>query len=481
VSAPVAPGDVLAGKYRVERVLGSGGMGIVVAARHMHLGERVAIKFLLPTALAHDEVVQRFLQEGRAAVRIRSEHVGRVFDVGTLESGSPYLVMEYLEGSDLGCVLQERGVLPVDVAVDYVLQASEAIAEAHSLGMVHRDLKPANLFVTNRADGSPVVKVIDFGISKVGAVGGDGEGGMTKSAVMMGSPLFMAPEQMASARDADARSDIWSLGVILHMLLTGAPPYLGDSALGIFEQIMKGPPSLRAARPEVPESLERIVQRCLTRDRGARPQSVADLAMALAPFAPPESRISIDRIVRVLRGRPDPSVPSAVLAGSLPPLEASPPAAQPASSAAMGGQEDSRFVQAPTAMDASLGGQARTPAPRSTAAVVGAGVAVAVVLGLVASVYLFGRAPAADSPALADPAPRESVAPSVPVLATSTPPPPPTSTDEPDAAAPPATAAPAASTGRPRTTSPKLPRSASAPTGPSGPTKPPTDPFADPR
>src|SRR5262245_24555174 len=166
-ASPVNVGDVLAGKYQVERVLGSGGMGVVVAAKHIHLGERVAIKFLLPHAMKKAEVVRRFLQEGRAAVRIKSEHVARVFDVGTLAAGAPYMVMEFLEGFDLSSLLKTKGAVPIDLAVEYVLQACEAIAEAHSLGIIHRDLKPANLFVARRADGSPVVKVIDFGISKV--------------------------------------------------------------------------------------------------------------------------------------------------------------------------------------------------------------------------------------------------------------------------------------------------------------------------
>src|SRR6478752_489071 len=159
-------GEVLAGKYRIERVLGQGGMGIVVAATHLQLGERVALKFLLPEALSNPLAVERFAREARAAVKIKSEHVARVSDVGTLENGAPYMVMEYLDGSDLAAWLTQRGRLPVEQAVEFVLQASEAIAEAHSLGIVHRDLKPANLFVTRRPDGALSVKVLDFGISK---------------------------------------------------------------------------------------------------------------------------------------------------------------------------------------------------------------------------------------------------------------------------------------------------------------------------
>lgn len=305
MTVPVQQGDVLAGKYRVERVLGSGGMGVVVAAAHLTLGERVAIKFLLPSALTQPELVQRFQREGQSAARIKSEHVGRVFDVGTLESGAPYLVMEYLDGSDLGTFVREQGPVEVPLAVDFVLQTCEAIAEAHALGMVHRDLKPANLFLTYRADGSPCVKVIDFGISKAGGFGGDAVD-MTKSAVMMGSPLFMAPEQMASAKDADARSDIWSLGVILHVLIAGRPPFEGETALGIYDKMLLGAPPLRTLRIGVPEGLEAAVLRCLKKDRDARFRNVAELAVALAPYAPPGAKLSVDRVVRVLAPTLDP-------------------------------------------------------------------------------------------------------------------------------------------------------------------------------
>src|SRR5688572_14671551 len=176
-------GDILAGKFRIERVLGVGGMGMVVSAMHLQLEERVAIKFLLPEALANPEAVTRFGREARAAVKIKSEHVARVTDVGALpETGAPYMVMELLRGKDLGAALREHGALPVALAVEYVLQACEALAEAHAIGIVHRDLKPANLFLTARADGSPCVKVLDFGISKIAAQSGSGSDmGMTRT------------------------------------------------------------------------------------------------------------------------------------------------------------------------------------------------------------------------------------------------------------------------------------------------------------
>jgi len=196
-AAGVRPGDVLVGKYRVERVLGAGGMGVVVAAHHIQLDEKVALKFLLPEALQNHEAIGRFVREARAAVKIKGEHVARVSDVGQLENGAPYIVMEYLDGIDLAAWLKQRGALPTELAVDFVLQTCEAIAEAHLLGIVHRDLKPANLFCVQRADGQLIIKVLDFGISKVttpGAVGHE----MTRTNAMVGSPYYMSPEQMQS-------------------------------------------------------------------------------------------------------------------------------------------------------------------------------------------------------------------------------------------------------------------------------------------
>jgi serine/threonine protein kinase len=296
-------GDILAGKYRIDRILGAGGMGVVVAARHIRLDEHVAIKFLLPEMMEHGEAVARFEREARAAVKIKSEHVARVSDVGTLENGAPYMVMEYLQGSDLADWLRQRGPLPIEQAVDFLLQASEAIAEAHSLGIVHRDLKPANLFVIRRPDGSTSVKVLDFGISKMrGSSASVPDVSITKTSTMMGSPLYMSPEQMQSAKDADHRADIWALGIILQELLTGASPFIADTVPELVAKILSTPPpSLRARRPDAPEGLERVILTCLEKDRNRRFGSVADLALALAPYAPRHSRLSIERISGVMR------------------------------------------------------------------------------------------------------------------------------------------------------------------------------------
>jgi len=298
----VSQGQLLAGKYRVERVLGRGGMGVVVAAHHIHLDEKVAIKFLLPEAVANAEVVGRFVREARAAVRIKSEHVARVSDVGSLEGGEPYMVMECLEGSDLAAWLLERGALPVEQAVEFVLQASEAIAEAHALGIVHRDLKPANLFVVRRADGLSSIKVLDFGISKVSGLGGSGvDANFTRTTAVVGSPLYMPPEQMAASKTVDERADIWALGVVLYELIAGQAPFMGETLPEVCIKIAIEPPrDIRSFRPEVPQGLEAVILRCLEKDRDRRYRNVAELAHALSEFGPKRARNSVERISRTI-------------------------------------------------------------------------------------------------------------------------------------------------------------------------------------
>lgn len=304
MTAPVNPGDLLAGKYQVERVLGVGGMGVVVVATHLQLEERVAIKFLLPDALQNAEAVARFAREARAACKIRSEHVARVVDVSTLETGAPYMVMEYLEGHDLQKELELRGALSVEDATDFVLQACEALAEAHTGGIVHRDLKPANLFLTHRADGSPCVKVLDFGISKVGGKSGSAsDASMTKTTAMMGSPLYMSPEQLKSTKDVDQRADVWAMGIILSELLTGKPVFQGETMPQLCAAILTEPPiPLTHMRPDAPRGLEQTVAKCLEKDPQARFQNVGELALALAEFAPQRSMVSVERITRVIQG-----------------------------------------------------------------------------------------------------------------------------------------------------------------------------------
>ena len=278
-------GAVLAGRYRVERVLGQGGMGVVVKAMHLQLHQPVAMKFLLPEVLGNQQIVQRFLREAQAAVRLKSEHVARVIDVGSLESGAPYMVLEYLEGSDLSNV--PRSQLLVGVVVDLMLQACEALAEAHSLGIVHRDIKPANFFVTRGADGRPLLKVLDFGISKTPTTNGN----LTATQAVMGTPAYMSPEQMRSSRDVDHRSDLWSLGVVLYELLQGAPPFGGDTFSSMVIKVVSDP--LPTMTVPLPGGLDAIVYRALEKDPARRFQNVAELARELAPYAQSQTQAAI--------------------------------------------------------------------------------------------------------------------------------------------------------------------------------------------
>jgi serine/threonine-protein kinase len=302
--SPVREGDILAGKYRVEKVLGVGGMGVVVAAMHTELDERVALKFLRASAAQNPSVVARFNREARAAAKIKSQHVARVIDVGTLEDGTPYIVMEYLDGKDLADILLEGGPLSPGVAVDYVLQACEAIAEAHAVGFVHRDLKPPNLFLAQQSDGRSIVKVLDFGISKaiVGEDPAPGRGALTGTTEIFGSPTYMSPEQLRSARDVDARADIWAIGVILYELVSGVAPFDRPTVPETFGAILfEEPAPLSKYVRGVPDGLEKIIFRCLAKDRDARLTNVGALAKALFPFAASGSQASLERTSRVLR------------------------------------------------------------------------------------------------------------------------------------------------------------------------------------
>ncbi|WP_394823416.1 protein kinase domain-containing protein [Pendulispora albinea] len=370
-----SPGAMLAGKYRVDQVLGSGGMGVVVSAFHVHLQDEVAIKLLRADRIVSGRSAERLMREARAARSIRSEHVARVFDVGVLDDGSPYIVMERLRGRDLATLLACDGPLAVEAATDVVLQACEALVEAHALGIVHRDLKPANLFQTHRVDGSSCVKVLDFGVSKMMTRDGDSRvaalssiaspapgacaperlvrrdsssnedslspvtadttletcdlpgnarrgvdgapfsgrierarsmvgpvGYLTGTDARLGSPSYMAPEQIASARHVDARADIWSLGTIVYELLAGRAAFAGESLDEVTRSILEDAPvTLRRFRSDVPPALERVIARCLEKSPSNRLPNVATLAHALAPFASRRGRRSLERIVAVMQ------------------------------------------------------------------------------------------------------------------------------------------------------------------------------------
>jgi eukaryotic-like serine/threonine-protein kinase len=290
---PLSVGTVLAKKYRVERLIGEGGTGLVVGATHLQLEQKVAIK-VLRTALASDEIRLRFEREARAIAQISSEHVVLVLDVGTLDDGSPFMVMEHLEGKDLARMLKESGPLSVEDAVDCMLQVCEALEEAHANGIVHRDLKPANLFVTRRDDGAPHIKVVDFGISKIldSKVRGGNE--VTSAFAVLGSPRYMAPEQVRNSKEVDGRADLWSVGTVLFQLITGKHAFDAESNVAASLKVLTAEPAkLRDYAPKAPPALELVVSRCLEKDVENRWSSAGELARALEPFASDRIRESI--------------------------------------------------------------------------------------------------------------------------------------------------------------------------------------------
>ncbi len=300
--ASVTVGQVIAEKYRIDGYLGQGGMGTVLRATHLHLNCTVALKVLHRQFAENDEVVARMIQEARAVAQLRSDHVARVLDAGHTVEKIPYIVMEYLEGEDLGALLQREGPLKTVQAVGFLLQACEAVAEAHSRGIVHRDLKPENLFVTRRADGEPMIKVLDFGIAKRSATLSPRTTRLTNPAMALGSPHYMSPEQMRASAEVDARSDIWSLGAILFELLVGHPPFDGESLPSVCALVLSGEtPSLRVNNPEISEELEALVHCCLRKDREDRYAHVAAMAWDLSRFGDHEARDSASRIAKVLR------------------------------------------------------------------------------------------------------------------------------------------------------------------------------------
>ena len=340
---PILPGETLAKKYRIDRLLGQGGMGVVVAAHHLDLETSVAIKFL--SIMNAGASVDRFLREARAAAKVKSEHVCKVFDVGRLDSGEPYIVMEHLEGMDLGEKLEQEGPQRLEDVATWMVQACDALSEAHERGIVHRDLKPANIFLARRDDDSLTAKVLDFGISKLpqGAATARGRVGSTTAQGIVGSPLYMAPEQMESASSVDARADIWSVGITIYELLTREMPFMGESIIALALNIREGLyRPLRDHQPHLPPEIEAVVARCLQKDPSARFPNIAALAEAIAPFAPVEVQVLAKRIARRHRGassddpaRPSDKSPAAhseprlVLADSSPSDRRTPPSSDP--------------------------------------------------------------------------------------------------------------------------------------------------------
>jgi serine/threonine-protein kinase len=296
------PGAFLLGKYRVEREIGSGGMGIVLEATHLTLDQRVAIKLLNDRFASSPEIAARFLREARIAAKLHSDHVARVSDFGQTDTGAPYIVMELLVGHDLEAEITQRGKLPVSEAVDVILQACEGVAEAHAVGLVHRDLKPANLFLARRPNRPPIIKVLDFGLSKEAQ--GAHQKSLTGDDTVFGTPQYMSPEQIHSAKNVDARSDQHALGMILFELLTGEPPYVAQSVTQLVVVIAtRPPPSARAARPDVPRGLDQAIIRALAKRPGDRFADLGAFAEAIAPFGGPQARERAEAIKTSLTAR----------------------------------------------------------------------------------------------------------------------------------------------------------------------------------
>jgi serine/threonine-protein kinase len=388
---PINAGDVIADRYVVERPLAHGGMGVVVLARHRELRDLVAIKLLLPQIVASTDAVARFMREARAAALLKNEHVVRVFDVGRVGDDIVYMAMEYLEGSDLDQMLRSRGPLPAIEAVDYVIQACAGVAEAHRRGVVHRDLKPANLFISRRSDGSPLVKLLDFGISKYSPPDGSSPS-VTKTSVVMGSPLYMSPEQLRSTRSVDHRTDIWSLGVVLYEAICGRTPFAAESFPEICARILTGPPD--GLMEGIPGELGAVIFRCLEKLPEDRFVNVADLAMALRPFASAEGQSIADRVERTMRvplppmamAQSDPAPPPSAANGSSPEL---PPQLPNSSTAASFTSTHSRPGLSKTAVALLAGG--------------GGFAALVVVIALVALIRPAKRGPEAGNSAAESP------------------------------------------------------------------------------
>jgi eukaryotic-like serine/threonine-protein kinase len=296
-------GTVVAGKYRIEHTLGSGGMGVVVAATHLQLGTPVALKFLQHELTQNQGVVDRFMREARSSAKLRGDNVCRVSDVGVTETGQPFIVMELLTGQDVGTVLRNMGALPVSTAAEIIMQACIALGEAHALGFVHRDIKPGNLFWTQRADGNPLIKVLDFGVAKAPE---EINFSLTQTQNVIGSPGYMSPEQLKSSKTVDARSDIWALGIVLYELVSARKPFHGESITELALRVAMDPtPPLSGG---VPATFESVILRCLEKEPQRRFKDVAELAAALAPFVGPVRGSELAyAVARALRGGNQPT------------------------------------------------------------------------------------------------------------------------------------------------------------------------------
>lgn len=274
------PGSFIAGRYRVLEKIGEGGMGQLYACLDTVLAREVAVKLMQRSLAAEPLVAERLMREAMLAAQLR-RHVAQVFDCGMLATGEPFIVMELLSGRDMYAVLREGGPLdPAEVSA-LMLQVCDGLAEAHAKGIIHRDLKPENLFCATQPDGEVLIKIVDFGVSK--QVTGRRMRAQTNPGESVGSPQYMSPEQITSPSEVDARTDIWSLGVVMFELLTGVLPFRGPSTARICAAVLTDPtPSISDYRSDVPPALEFIVRRCLEKDRERRFADVSELSAALA-------------------------------------------------------------------------------------------------------------------------------------------------------------------------------------------------------
>jgi serine/threonine protein kinase len=283
-------GAAIAGKYRVRRIVGGGSMGVVCEAEHLEIGKRVAIKLIDASLAGLSDVALRFRQEARATSLVESHHIVQVFDVGTDERLGLYLVMEYLTGQDLASRLSREKRMPTDAAVRIAVQVGRGLAKAHEAGVVHRDLKPANIFLCTSEDEHPVVKILDFGISKVLATSKVGSAPglkLTRDGMVVGTPQYMSPEQ-AQGYSIDERSDVWALGLVLYEMLAGRPAYpeLPTYEQFIIHLVSKPPDPLEHVAPWVPRELARVIHGAIEHDLTLRIRSSAELVKRLLEAHP---------------------------------------------------------------------------------------------------------------------------------------------------------------------------------------------------
>lgn len=415
---PIQPGTVIAGKYRTERLLGKGGMGAVVLARRIADGEALAIKFLLPTLQDDGHFVERFRREAKATARLSTAHVPRVVDMGTTELGAHYIVMEYCPGKDLRALVKESGPVLEHEAAAYVGQACVALAEAHALQIVHRDVKPSNLLLSKSADGNPLIKVLDFGVAKVRSANIETE--MTSTGAVLGSRLYMAPEQMRNPRDVDPRADIWALGICLYYLVSGHTPFAAETSEEVvLAVVLHAPRALREVAPNVSTQFEEVVLKCLEKSRGARFPSVTELARALAPLSQPPAKSA--RSAKAAAAPPR-SSPTAKIEPQISEME------PPASEGPTRLMVRAAAVEQPAPESTTNAWQGPTPLPKkekamSLATVAAGSVALGILVGLVALALLQGlsnspteslaqtnetASPAAPAPSVAAPLPPTS-------------------------------------------------------------------------